>query len=111
MRDDALSLDFKDTPYWWEAAPPEDASAQQLPDKVDVAIVGSGYTGLCSALELADGGATCLVLDAGPLGAGASTRSGAMVTGGQKFVVSGADLAWTPAGRRASWKMPVNRCG
>ena len=90
MRDDALSPDFKDTPYWWEAAPPEDASSQPLPDEVDVAIVGSGYTGLCSALELAEGGATCVVLDAGPLGAGASTRSGAMVTGGQKFVVSGA---------------------
>jgi len=90
MRNDPLSLDFKDTPYWWEAAPPEDASAQPLPDEVDVAIVGSGYTGLCSALELADGGASCAVLDAGPLGAGASTRNGAMVTGGQKFVVSGA---------------------
>ena len=90
MGGDVLSQDFKGTPYWWEAAPPEDASAQPLPDEVDVAIVGSGYTGLCSALELAEGGASCVVLDAGPLGAGASTRSGAMVTGGQKFVVSGA---------------------
>ncbi len=90
MGDDVLSQDFKDTPYWWEAAPPEDASAQPVPDEVDVAIVGSGYTGLCCALELADGGASCVVLEAGPLGAGASTRSGAMVTGGQKFVVSGA---------------------
>jgi len=90
MSGDVLSQNFKDTPYWWEAAPPEDASAQPLPDAVDVAIVGSGYTGLCCALELADGGASCVVLEAGPLGAGASTRSGAMVTGGQKFVVSGA---------------------
>ena len=100
MRDSVLSPDFKDTPYWWQAAPPEDASAQPLPDEVDVAIVGSGYTGLCSALELADGGATCVVLDAGPLGAGASTRSGGMVTGGQKFVVSGA-VRGVDAGRQA----------
>ena len=90
MNDAVLSPVFKTTPYWWEAAPPEDASSQPLPDSVDVAIVGSGYTGLCSALELAEGGVSCVVLEAGPLGAGASTRSGAMVTGGQKFVVSGA---------------------
>ncbi len=99
MRDDVLSQDFKDTPYWWEAAPPEDTSSQPLPDEVDVAIVGSGYAGLCSALELADCGVTCVVLDAGPLGTGASTRSGAMVTGGQKFVVSGA-VRGMDAGRR-----------
>jgi glycine/D-amino acid oxidase-like deaminating enzyme len=85
-----LSEDFKTTPYWWEAAPPEDASTEPFPDAVDVAIIGSGYTGLCCALELAESGASTLVLEAGPLGAGASTRSGAMVTGGQKFVVSGA---------------------
>jgi glycine/D-amino acid oxidase-like deaminating enzyme len=97
---DVLSRDFKDTPYWWEAAPPEDTSSQLLPDEVDVAIVGSGYTGLCSALELADNGAACVVLEAGPLGAGASTRSGAMVTGGQKFVVSDA-VRGIDAGRQA----------
>jgi gamma-glutamylputrescine oxidase len=100
MRDDVLSPDFKNTPYWWEAAPPEDASSQPLPDDVDVAIIGSGYAGLCSALELAEGGAGCVVLDGGPLGAGASTRSGAMVTGGQKFVVSGA-VRGVDASRRA----------
>jgi gamma-glutamylputrescine oxidase len=85
-----LSPQFKTTPYWWEAAAPEDTSAQPLPDTADVAIIGSGYTGLCCALELAEAGGKPVVLEAGPLGAGASTRSGAMVTGGQKFVVSGA---------------------
>ena len=94
------SPQFKTTPYWWEAAPPEDASDQALPEAVDVAIVGSGYTGLCCALELADAGGKPLILEAGPLGAGASTRSGAMVTGGQKFVVSGA-IRHLDAGRQA----------
>ena len=79
---------------------PEDASDQALPEAVDVAIVGSGYTGLCCALELADAGGKPLILEAGPLGAGASTRSGAMVTGGQKFVVSGA-IRHLDAGRQA----------
>jgi glycine/D-amino acid oxidase-like deaminating enzyme len=37
-----------------------------------------------------------MVLDAGELGIGASTRSGGMVTGGQKFVVSGALKSHAP---------------
>jgi NADPH-dependent 2,4-dienoyl-CoA reductase/sulfur reductase-like enzyme len=38
------------TPYWWDAAPPED-SRVDLPARVDVAIVGSGFAGLSAALE------------------------------------------------------------
>ncbi len=98
--DDLLSACFKSVPYWWEHAPPEDASTEALPAEADVAIVGSGYTGLCCALELAESGAKPVVIEAGPLGAGASTRSGAMVTGGQKFVVSGA-IRGLDAERRA----------
>jgi len=67
------------TPYWWDAAPPED-SRVELPARVDVAIVGSGFAGLSAALEAARAGATTLVLDAGPLGGGASSRSGGMVS-------------------------------
>jgi gamma-glutamylputrescine oxidase len=85
-----LAADFKSTPYWWEAAPPEATGSLELPVRADVVIVGSGYCGLSAAAELAKVGRTVVVLDAGPLGIGASTRSGGMVTGGQKFVVSGA---------------------
>jgi glycine/D-amino acid oxidase-like deaminating enzyme len=85
-----LAADFKSTPYWWEAAPPETTDPFDLPARSDVVIVGSGYCGLSAATELANAGRTVVVLDAGPLGIGASTRSGGMVTGGQKFVVSGA---------------------
>ncbi len=85
-----LAADFKSTPYWWEAAPPEATDSIDLPARSDIVIVGSGYCGLSAAAELAHAGRTVVVLDAGPLGIGASTRSGGMVTGGQKFVVSGA---------------------
>ncbi|MBM3480860.1 MAG: FAD-dependent oxidoreductase [Alphaproteobacteria bacterium] len=51
-----------------------------MPARVDVAIVGSGFAGLSAALEAARAGATTLVLDAGPLGGGASSRSGGMVS-------------------------------
>jgi gamma-glutamylputrescine oxidase len=91
-----LAADFKSAPYWWEAAPPEATDSLDLPRHNDVVIVGSGYCGLSAAAELAKAGRTVTVLDAGPLGIGASTRSGGMVTGGQKFVVSGA-LAGHPS--------------
>jgi len=61
-----------------------------LPADTDVAIVGSGYCGLIAAIELARAGLRTAVLDAGPLGFSASTRSGGMVSSGQKLVISGA---------------------
>jgi len=92
-----LAADFKTTPYWWEAARPQSTPQAPLPERVDVAIVGSGYCGLSAAIELSAAGRGVVVLDAGELGIGASTRSGGMVTGGQKFVVSGALRSHAPA--------------
>jgi gamma-glutamylputrescine oxidase len=80
---------FGTDPYWWDAAPPEEAR-DPLPAKADVVIVGSGYTGLSAAAELARNGTDVVVLDAEALGAGASTRSGGMVSSGQKMVMNGA---------------------
>src|SRR5687768_14449058 len=45
--------DVKLEPYWWEAAPRRRFPPVELPPKADVAIVGSGYTGLSAALALA----------------------------------------------------------
>lgn len=73
---------FKTDPYWWDAAPPDSEGDTPPPERVDVAIVGSGYTGLSAALELARGGADVAVLEAQRFGEGASTRSGGMVSGG-----------------------------
>jgi glycine/D-amino acid oxidase-like deaminating enzyme len=50
-----------------------------LPARVDVLIVGGGYTGLSAARETAASGATTLVLDGGLLGAGCSGRNGGQV--------------------------------
>lgn len=71
--------DFKEAPYWWEAAPPLDIAAPPLPASIDVAIVGAGLTGLNAALILARAGRSVAVFDAGALGQGASSRNAGYV--------------------------------
>ena len=73
--------------YWLEtvAIPPGDS--EPLPESIDVAIVGSGVTGLSAALELARRGVAVAVLEAETLGWGASSRNGGMVLTGMKLPV------------------------
>lgn len=66
-------------PYWWEHARPTVTEASELPARVDVAVVGSGYTGLSAALTLARSGRSVIVFDDGVPGAGASSRNGGML--------------------------------
>lgn len=73
--------DFVTRPWWWEASPPAAAAAEgPLPARVDVAVVGSGYTGLGAALETARGGRETLVLEAEVPGWGCSTRNGGQIS-------------------------------
>jgi len=66
---------FRNEPYWWEAARPVPVASKPLPKSCDVAIVGSGYTGLRAALTLLRGGREVVVLDKDDPGAGASRRN------------------------------------
>jgi glycine/D-amino acid oxidase-like deaminating enzyme len=74
--------------YWLETAtiPAADPS-RPLPDTVDVAIVGSGVTGLSAAIALAKRGIRTAVLEAETFGWGASSRNGGMVLTGMKLPV------------------------
>jgi len=82
MKFEFLHRDFKVMPYWWEAYKPNADDMVDVPKKARVAIVGGGYAGLSCAMELADNGVDCVVLEARELGYGASTRSGGGVSAG-----------------------------
>ena len=79
-----LADDFRIAPLWLDEAPLVPAN-EALPAHVDVAIIGSGYCGLCAARVLAQSGASVLVLDADDPGAGASTRNHGHLGGGGKL--------------------------
>ena len=79
---DIFHPDFKAAPWWWEAWTPNNALSQDPPLKTDVVIVGAGYGGLSTALELRRNGVGAVVLERGDFGVGASTRNGGMISGG-----------------------------
>ena len=81
-RNDIFHPDFKAAPWWWEAWTPNNALSQDPPAKTDVVIVGAGYGGLSTALELRRNGVGAVVLERGDFGIGASTRNGGMISGG-----------------------------
>src|ERR1700722_1803077 len=70
---------MKEVPYWWEEAPPTPGDTPAMPTSADVAVVGSGYTGLSAALTLARAGRSVVVFDSDTPGIGASSRNGGML--------------------------------
>ena len=79
-------------PYWWDDITWPKLSGD-LPEKVDLLVIGAGYTGLSAAIAAHDAGASVAVIDAGVPGQGASTRNGGMV--GAHPRLSWEDLAAT----------------
>ena len=65
--------------YWQDTAPPllDDLMPLAGEESCEVAVIGGGYTGLSAALHLArDHGVGVRLLEAGPIGWGASGRNG-----------------------------------
>lgn len=79
-------MPIREQNYWLStvAIPPGDPT---LPDSVDVAVIGAGFTGLSAARALAKRGIKVAALEAETLGWGASSRNGGMVLTGMKLPV------------------------
>src|SRR5271170_5953167 len=103
LNPDILHRDFRPEPYWWEAYRPATGELVEAPRSARVAIVGGGYAGLSTALELAKHGIDAVVLEANELGFGASTRNGGAVSGGvnvgKSFTGRAAEIDRSRAGR------------
>ncbi|GAC1435306.1 MAG: FAD-binding oxidoreductase [Terriglobales bacterium] len=59
-----------------------------LPESIDVAVIGAGFTGLSAARALAKHGVSVAVLESETIGWGASSRNGGMVLTGMKLGVN-----------------------
>src|SRR5262245_35336998 len=86
--------------YWHTTVHmPDDSDPMPIPEKVDVAVIGGGFTGLSAARTLARHGVKVAVLEANTIGWGASSRNGGMTLTGLKssmrtvFEKYGRDLA------------------
>jgi glycine/D-amino acid oxidase-like deaminating enzyme len=74
--------------YWLTTADFPKIETLPLPDRVDVAVIGAGFTGLSAARTLAQRGAKVAVFESETVGWGASSRNGGMVLTGMKLGVN-----------------------
>ena len=70
----------KKTSYWLDGLPEYNVVNSLPPRQVDVAIVGSGYTGLNTALQTIRGGRSTVVFESGVPGQGCSTKNGGQIS-------------------------------
>src|SRR5664280_353824 len=78
-------MKYQDRNYWLDTVVMPPGTATPLPESVDVAVIGAGFTGLSAARTLAKRGAIVAVLEAETIGWGASSRNGGMVLTGMKL--------------------------
>ncbi len=72
--------------YWLTTTEfPTTDSSRPVPETVDVAVIGAGFTGLSAARTLARRGARVAVFESETIGWGASSRNGGMVLTGMKL--------------------------
>ncbi len=91
--------------FWTEDYPrPLDLPTVDLPDRADVVIVGSGYTGLHAAIALRRAGASVAVLEQETIGWGASSRNGGMALTGMKLEMPEVFRRYGPKLGRAFWE-------
>ena len=79
-RSDMLAPDLIGRSYWSERTPRPRLAQVEMPSKIDVLVIGSGYTGLCASIQTAGAGRSTVVIDAEEAGWGCSSRNGGQVS-------------------------------
>ncbi len=82
--------------------------AAELPDAVDVAIIGSGYTGLNAARILIKNKTSVAILERNTVGWGASSRNGGMATPGIKQSITKIFKDYGPEKGRLFWQASLD---
>jgi glycine/D-amino acid oxidase-like deaminating enzyme len=88
--------------FWLDTVTMPVLEKRPLPERVEVAVIGAGFTGLSAARTLARRGANVVVLEAETVGWGASSRNGGMVLTGLKL---GANTLISRYGRETARRM------
>jgi glycine/D-amino acid oxidase-like deaminating enzyme len=81
-------MTIKEETFWLETVEIPTPARQEFPERVDVVVIGAGFTGLSAARTLAKSGASVAVFEAQTIGWGASSRNGGMVLTGLKLPAS-----------------------
>lgn len=84
-----------------------DFPALQGDARADVCVIGGGYTGLSSAIHLAERGYSVVVLEAARVGWGASGRNGGQCTVGQRKTPDELETAFGQEQARRLWDLGV----
>jgi gamma-glutamylputrescine oxidase len=71
----------------------------------DVCVIGGGFTGVSTALHLAERGYDVVLLEAARIGAGASGRNGGQVISGQRLPVSALEKTFGTTRARLLWQL------
>jgi glycine/D-amino acid oxidase-like deaminating enzyme len=79
------SMTIKEKTFWLDTVEIPRPAQREFPGRVDVAVIGAGYTGLSAARTLAKSGANVAVFESQTVGWGASSRNGGMVLTGLKL--------------------------
>ena len=98
------------SPLWTDQfSRPNNIITSDIPSaETDIAIVGSGYTGLCAARILKKNGASVTVLDRKTIGWGASSRNGGMATPGLKQGIQKIHKIYGEKLAHEFWKISVD---
>ena len=76
-------LNTKEATYWMEPHPTtKNYANKELPPKTDVLVIGSGYTGVVTALQLKKAGVDVTLIERGRIGSEASSKNGGMALAG-----------------------------